>query len=90
MNPKFNTNIVVTMPYLEVDGNQSNSSYSWTIPYTSLINQVITFSAPNFNPPLGYDFNVITPYPLPPVKLNQSNYEQDFAKFIWQQITGSY
>ncbi len=90
LNPKFNTNIVVTMPHLEVDGNRSPSSYSWTIPYTSLIDQGPSFSAPNFNPPLGYDFNVITPYPLPPVKLNQPNYEQDFAKFIWQQITGSY
>ena len=90
LNPKFNTNIVVTMPYIKIDGTKNNTPYSWTIPYTSLINQVITLEALNFNPPPGYNLSIITPSSLPPSGLNQPNYEQDFAKFIWQQITGSY
>ena len=91
LNPKFNTNIVVTMPYLKVDGNKNGISYSWTIPYTSLINQTVTLDALNFNPPPGYDFTQVTPSSLPPTDISSpSSYDESFAKFIWKQITGSY
>lgn len=91
LNPKFNTNIVVTMPYLKVDGNKNGISYSWTIPYTSLINQTVTLDALNFIPPPGYDFTHVTPSSLPPTEIsNSSTYDENFAKFIWKQITGSY
>lgn len=91
LNPKFNTNIVVTMPYLKVDGNKNGMSYSWTIPYTSLINQTVSLDTLNFTPPPGYDFAKMVPSPLPPNTISdQSSYDESFAKFIWQQITGSY
>jgi hypothetical protein len=57
----------------------------------SLLNPILPPELPNFNLPSGFDVNLMTPSALPPNELNQPDYWQDFARFIWNQITrGNY
>ena len=93
LDPKYNTNIVITVPFIEVDGVNNNSPYSWTIPYAPLINPVMPTSTPAWILPSESDPNQypMTPLTLPPNGINQTNYWQDFARFVWNQITlGNY
>jgi hypothetical protein len=91
LDPKYNGNIVITLPFIEVDGVSNNSPYSWTIPYAALINPIAPSNIPvPFLPP-GFDPNLMSPTPLPPRELNQSDYWQNFARYIWNQVTlGNY
>lgn len=90
LDPKYNTNIVITVPTIEVDG-EGNGQYSWTIPYVSLFGSAMPPEAPNFYLPPDFDINLMTPLALPPNELSNPNYLQDFGRYIWNQITlGSY
>jgi hypothetical protein len=93
LDPKYNTNIVITVPFLEVDGINNKTPYFWTIPYASLINPIIpTIAAVPTLPPV-FDQNLypMTPLASPPSDINQASYWTDFARFIWNQITlGNY
>jgi hypothetical protein len=91
LEPKYNTNIVVTVPYIEVDDVKSTNSYFWTIPYAPLLNLFTPSNTYIWPLPPGYDQNLMTPFALPPNDINQPNYWQDFARFVWNQITlGNY
>lgn len=93
LDPKYNTSIVITTSSIEIDGVSNNSQYSWTIPYTPLINSVMPSSVNISTLPLGFDQTLypMTPLTLPPVDINQANYWQNFARFIWGQFTlGNY
>ena len=91
LDPKYNTNIVITVPSIELDGVSSSESHSWTIPYVSLISPISPPDLPNFIAPPGFDQNLMSPLPLPPKGINQTNNWQDFARFVWNQITlGNY
>ncbi len=86
MDPKYNTNIVVTVPTIKVDGN-GTGEHSWTIPYASLIDPILPPDPPNFIIPPGFDTNLMVPLDLPPTEFNQADYWQNFARFIWSQLT---
>jgi hypothetical protein len=91
LEPKFNTNIVLTVPYIGVDGVQSKKPYFWTIPYAPLLYLSTPSSTPIYPLPLGYDQNQMTPSALPPRDINQPNYWQEFSRFVWNQVTlGNY
>ncbi len=91
LEPKYNTSIVITVPVLQIDG-VSSGPYTWTIPYSSLIH-------PNNPPdlsilmiPPGFDQTLLSPATLPPNgNIEQPNYWQGFARFVWSQVThGNY
>jgi hypothetical protein len=46
-------------------------------------------NTPAWNLPSTYDPNLtpMTPLTLPPIGMNQTNNWQDFARFVWGQIT---
>jgi hypothetical protein len=91
LDPKYNTNIVISLPFLEVDGINNQNPYSWTIPYAPLMNLNLPPDAPNFNIPLGFDQNLMAPLTVPPSDINQASYWQDFARYVWHRITlGNY
>lgn len=91
LDPKYNTNIVITVPFIEVDGARNNNSYSWTIPYVSLIKPITPSDPPEFAIPPGFDLGLMTPSATPPTEINQVDYWQNFARFIWNQVTlGNY
>jgi len=87
LDPKYNTNIVITVPFLEVDSTNKKTSYFWTIPYAPLIDLNLPPDLPNFNMPAGFDTNLMAPLATPPSDTKQPNYWQDFASFIWGQVT---
>jgi hypothetical protein len=91
LDPRYNTNIVITIPYLEVDGASNKTPYFWTVPYSPLLKINLPPGVPNFILPPGFDTNLMTPLPLPPNDINQASYWQDFARFVWNQLTlGNY
>ena len=87
LDPKYNTNIVISVPFIEVDGVNSGGPYSWTIPYSSLINSIAPSNIPIPFLPTGFDPNLMSPLELPPSEINQNDYLQNFARYIWNQIT---
>jgi hypothetical protein len=92
LEPKYSTSLVLTMPSYQLDGIDSKVSHSWAIPYSSLMhveNSAEVFQSCIFP---TYDLSLISPTPLPPdVNSNQSNYWQEFARFVWYQLTlGNY
>jgi len=91
LDPKYNTNIVITAPFITVDGVSNNSPYFWTIPYSSLISPMMPPNTPLPILPNGFDPNLMTPLTLPPNEINQADYWQNFARFVWNQVTlGNY
>jgi hypothetical protein len=91
LEPKYNTNIVITVPVIQVDGVNSGP-YTWTIPYMPLIEANILPNIPMFVAPPGFDQTLIAPMISPPNGIiDQTNNWQDFARFVWNQITlGNY
>jgi hypothetical protein len=90
LEPKYNTSIVVTVPIIQLDG-VGQGPYTWTIPYSSLINAHILPNSPKLFAPQGFDQSLISTLPLPPSAINQTDNWQDFARFVWNQITlGNY
>jgi hypothetical protein len=99
LEPKYNTSIVVTVSLIQLDG-VSSGPYTWTIPYSSLVHADIPPNPPNFVMPPEFDQNQMSPLANPPnpaMNLTTSNgmdqnmYWQNFARFIWNQITlGNY
>lgn len=96
LDPKYNTNIVIALTpttvapvvsSIEVDGVDNNTPYSWTIPYTFLINSVTTSNTPVSASHTTPDLTILAPYPLPPKDLNNDTDWQNFARFIWHQLT---
>jgi hypothetical protein len=91
LDPAYNTVIVVDVPYLEVDSIKKENQYYWTIPYVPLMGSESQADMPNFNIPAGFDTNLMTPQLAPPRDINQVNYWQEFARFVWRQVTkGNY
>lgn len=90
LNPKYNTKIVVTMPYAEVDGVSDQTPYSWTIHYTALVNPIMPANIPSPVLPPGFNPTWMTPLFTPPTELNTAEYRQNFARFVWGQIMGNY
>jgi hypothetical protein len=86
LDPKFDTNIVISLPAIDVDGVVSGP-YSWTIPYAALLNAPTSPEAPAFAIPVGYDVNQISPLQTPPSGIKPGNRWQDFARFLWSKIT---
>lgn len=95
LDPKYNTNIVITVPDIKINDAPSRP-YTWTIPYKSLINANIPPDPLMFIPTPGFNPDLIFPLAKPPYPLSQlmvangSNpdlYWQDFARFIWNQVT---
>jgi hypothetical protein len=89
LDPKYNTNIVVTIPTIEVDG-VSSGPYSWTISYAPLLNLEEPPEFPLFIIPPGYDQSQMSPFPTPPTGIKQGNRWQDFARFVWFKTTLRY
>jgi len=90
LDPKYNTNIVIAISSIEVDGTNNGSPVSWTIPYAPLINPIVPTNTPvSFVPPEYTDpnLNPMTPLTAPPIGMSRANNWQDFARFIWGQIT---
>jgi len=73
LEPKYNTNIVITVPFIQVDGGGSNVPYTWTIPYSSLVHIDIPEKAPILAMPIGFDPNQISPTQIPPVGIDKTN-----------------
>jgi hypothetical protein len=86
LDPKYNTNIVITLPSIEVDGILIGP-FSWTIAYAPLMDLEVPPAPPDFNMPPGYDQSQIAPAQIPPSAIKQANRWQDFAKFVWYKIT---
>jgi hypothetical protein len=86
LDPKFDTNIFITLRSIEVDG-ASMGPYSWTIPYSALINPITPPDPPQFTLPPGFDQNQISPLETPPNGISQNNKWQDLARFIWWKVT---
>lgn len=99
LDPKYNTNIVITVPDIKID-NLSSHPYTWTIPYQSLIDPNIPPDPPTFIMPPDFNQEVMSPFRKPPhptASLRLSSgadpniYWQDFARYVWHQITlGNY
>jgi hypothetical protein len=89
LDPKYNTNIVITLPYIEVDGTSNKTPLSWTIPYAPLMNPIAPSNVAIPTLPPGYDANItpLIPSILPPIGMSQNSNWQEFAKFVWGQIT---
>ena len=88
LDPKYNTNIVITVPFLEVDSLKNNIPYFWTIPYTSLISPVAPPDTSISPLPAGFDPNLLTPLSFPPNGADDpANHWRDFARFVWNQFT---
>jgi hypothetical protein len=85
LEPKYNTNIVITVPIIHLDGI-AGGPYTWTIPYSSLIHVDIPVDPPMLIVPPGFDRNQISSLAVPPSGINQTNNWQDFARFVWGQI----
>lgn len=91
LDPKYNTNIVITVPFIEVDGVSDANQYSWTIPYVSLISSPMPSNPPAPFLPNGFDATLMSPLAVPPKEINQIDYWQNFARYIWNQLTlGNY
>ena len=91
LDPKYNTNIVISVPFIEVDGVSNANQYSWTIPYVSLISSPIPSNPPAPFLPNGFDATLMSPLAVPPKEINQIDYWQNFARYIWNQLTlGNY
>jgi hypothetical protein len=91
LDPKYNTNIVVSVPFIEVNNVNNQRPISWTIPYAPLMPPIMPTSTPVWNLPSGFDQSLMTHLPLPPIAMGQTNNWQDFARFIWGQLTlGNY
>ena len=90
LNPKYNTKIVITMPFAELDGVSDKNPYSWTIHYTSLVNSNMPANPANAAIPPGFNPALETPLLAPPIELNAPDYLKNFAKFIWGQIIENY
>jgi hypothetical protein len=86
LDPKYDTNIVISLPAIDVDG-VVGGPYSWTIPYAALLNAPTSPEAPAFAIPIGYDVNQISPLQTPPSGIKQGNRWQDYARFLWSKIT---
>jgi hypothetical protein len=86
LDPKFDTNIVISLLNINADGVDSGP-YSWTIPYAALLNAPISPEMPAFAIPIGYDVNQISPLQTPPSGIKQGNRWQDYARFLWSKIT---
>ena len=99
LDPKYNTNIVITVPDIKKD-NVSSRKYTWTIPYKSLIDTENPSTQPLFIVPPDFKLDLVTPLPRPPYPManlmspngiNPDMYWQDFARYVWSQITlGNY
>jgi hypothetical protein len=87
LDPKFNKKIVIVISNFNVDGVNTNSPLSWSIPYAPLLYMNLPSNLPDFNMPPGFDANLMTPLSMPPDDVNQVTYWQDFARFIWGQVT---
>ncbi|NOT06280.1 MAG: hypothetical protein HOP27_16935 [Anaerolineales bacterium] len=95
LDPKYNTNIVITVSDIKLD-NISSHPYTWTIPYKPLI-ETNNYPDQSIFIPVTGDVNLISPLAMPPnPKMNQIGtdpdaYWQDFARYVWNQITlGNY
>lgn len=86
LDPKYNTNIVITLPEIFVDG-VATGPYSWTIAYMPLIDLNVPPPPPDFNVPPNYDQSQISPLTVPPSGIRLTNRWQDFARFVWYKIT---
>jgi hypothetical protein len=86
LDPKFDTNIVISLPAIDVDGVVSGP-YSWTIQYAALLNAPSSPEVPAFAIPPGYDLNQVSPLQTPPSGIKPGNRWQDFARFLWSKIT---
>jgi hypothetical protein len=95
LDPKFNTNIVITVSKILIDGTDNKAKYTWTIPYIPLVNTNAPTDPLMFNIPSNYDTNQISTLTAPP-QLNSNgiipdDYWSEFAKFVWNQLTlGNY
>jgi hypothetical protein len=88
LDPKYNTNIFVTVPFIEVGKVSNETPVIWTIPYAPLISPIMPTKTPVWNLPSGFDQSLMIPLASPPSgNINQTNNWQDFARFIWGQIT---
>jgi len=86
LDPKFDTNIVISLPSIEIDGVLSGP-YSWTIQYAPLLNSPISPESPAFFIPQGFDPNQMSPLQTPPTGIKQAGRWQDLARFLWSKIT---
>jgi len=86
LNPKYNTNIVITLPSIEVDG-AGVGTFSWTIAYAPLMELPVSPPVPDVNMPPGYDLRQISLTQIPPNGIQQTSRWQDFARFVWYKIT---
>ena len=99
LDPKYNTNIVITVPDIKID-NVNSRTYTWTIPYKSLIDSNIPAIPPTFIVPSDFNQSQMSPLSRPPYPVtgvmlsagaNPDLYWQDFARYVWNQITlGNY
>ena len=91
LDPKYNTNIVITLPFIEVDDVSNKNPIFWTIPYAPLISPIMPVNTPVWNLPAEFNQNLLAPQATPPSEINSDNSWQEFARFVWNQITlGNY
>jgi len=86
LDPKYNTNIVVSLPAINVDGADVGP-FSWTVAYAPLMDLAVSPSAPDLNMPQGYNLSQIALLQTPPNGIQQTNRWQDFARFLWYKVT---
>jgi hypothetical protein len=96
LDPKYNTNIVITTPDIKLD-HAVTHPYTWTIPYKPLIEINNNSDMNTTTSVTGLDPNLLVPSAMPPnPKINQNDpnkeaYWQDFARYVWNQVTlGNY
>jgi hypothetical protein len=89
LDPKYNTNIVITMEKIQVDGIDSGP-YSWTIPYAPLLRFEQPPELPSFLIPQNYDQKLIAPLETLQAGFKVAGHWQDFARFVWFKTTLRY
>jgi len=86
LEPRYNTTIVIATPFIQMDGN-SIGPYTWTIPYSALVNANIPPPPPDYENSSNYPQEIIAPLVSPPSGINKTGDWPSFARYVWCQLT---
>lgn len=89
LDPQFNKNIVIVSHPITLNSTPNADFRTWTIPYVPLIDTGAPNGAPDFGQP-PYDASLFSSLFTPPARFDQVNQDlfwQDYARFVWKQIT---
>jgi hypothetical protein len=85
LEPRYNTNIVIATPFILKD-SENIGPFTWTIPYSALIDAHTSEESHKFDMPSTFDQNLLSPSESPPLGISQTEDWSGLARFIWCQL----